>query len=334
MLTRKQNLLETIKMGNPDRFVNQFDYMELFLDPIHDHCGGFCEVGGSKVNDWGVKVFWPVGEPGPFPVVDDANKVIKDITKWREVLEPIVPDPSKYPEEEWDAILAQVEQVDRNDKFVAPWFVNGLFEKIHYLMGVEDAMINLYEEPEAMHDLIDYIVDWQIEVAKETKRRYHPDALFQHDDWGSQTRLFLSPEMFREFIKPAYTKIYKFWKEECDCQLIVHHSDSYAAELVPDMIDMGIDVFQGAVLENNIPALLKQYGGKIAIQGGLDNGKFDTHDWSKEKITAALVDIIEKTGGGKGLIPSFTMGGPGTTFDGAYDWATEEIDRLSKIYFK
>ena len=100
------------------------------------------------------------------------------------------------------------------------------------------------------------------------------------------------------------------------------------------MIDMGIDVFQGAVLENNIPELLKKYGGKIAIQGGLDNGKFDKVDWSKEAITNGLVDIIEKTGGGKGLIPSFTMGGPGTTFDGAYDWASEEIDRLSKVYFK
>ena len=52
MLTRKQNLLETIKMGNPDRFVNQFDYMEYILDPIHNHCGGFCEVGGWTVNDW------------------------------------------------------------------------------------------------------------------------------------------------------------------------------------------------------------------------------------------------------------------------------------------
>lgn len=334
MLTRKQNFMETLRGGKPDRFVNQFDYIELFLDPIHDHCGGFCDVGGSKVNDWGVKVFWPVGEPGPFPMCEGEDKVIKDVTKWREVLEPIVPDPSKYPEQEWDAILAEVEKVDRNDKFVSPWFVTGVFERLHYLMGVEDAMINMYTEPEAMHDLIDFIVDWQIEVAKEEKRRYAPDALFQHDDWGSQTRLMMSPEMFREFIKPAYEKIYGFWKKENGAQIIVHHSDSYAAELVPDMIDMGIDVFQGAVLENNIPALLDKYAGKILIQGGLDNGKFDRPDWTKEKITAGLVDIIEKTNGGKGLIPAFTMGGPGTTFDGAYDWATEEIDRLSKVYFK
>lgn len=334
MLTKKQNVLETVRLGKPDRFVNQYEYLELVLDPIHTHCGGFCTPGTTFTNDWGVTVYWPEGQPGPFPLLDDAHRLIKDITAWREILEPKYPDPSKYPEQEWDAVCEQLDKVDRNDKFVAPFSVNGLFEKLHYFMGMEGAMISMYEEPEAVHDMLDFLVDWYLEVAREEKRRYAPDALFQHDDWGTQNRLMISPEMFREFIKPAFSKIYKFWKEENGCQLLVHHSDSYAADLVPDMIDMGIDIFQGAVSENNIPELVKKYGGKIAFHGGLDNGKLDTKDWTKESITGALEDLIKKTDGGRGLIPGFTMGGPGTTFPGAYEWASEEIDRFSRIYFR
>lgn len=333
MLTIKQNFLETINHGKPDRFVNQFEYLEYILDPIMEGCGGFCDPGGSKVNDWGVTVFWPLGEPGPFPKCDPEHVVLPDVTKWKEKLVGKVPDPHSYPEDKWAATMEQIKQIDRNEKLVSPWFVTGVFERLHYLMGVEDACVNFYEEPEAMHDLIDFIVDWQIECAKEMYKRYQPDCLFQHDDWGSQTRLMMSPDIFREFIKPAYMKIYGFWKKELGVKAIVHHSDSYAADLVPDMIDMGIDVFQGAVLENDIPALVEKYGDQITIQGGLDNGKFDKPDWTKEKITKGLEDILAATGG-KGLIPSFTMGGAGTTFDGAYDWATEEIDRLSKVYFK
>ena len=46
--------------------------------------------------------------------------------------------------------------------------------------------------------------------------------------------------MFEEFILPSYKKIYGYYKSH-GVELIVHHSDSYAATLVPYMIDMGID---------------------------------------------------------------------------------------------
>ena len=334
MLSVKQNLRETIRLGHPDRFVNQYEYLELVLDPIHTHCGGFCTPGGSFTNDWGVTIFWPLGQPGPFPLLDDEHKLIKDITGWREILEKKLPDPSKFPDREWEAVYKQLENVDRKEKFVAPFSVNGLFEKLHYFCGMEDAMIAMYEEPEAVHDMLDFLVDWYLEAAKEEKRRYQPDALFQHDDWGTQDRMMISPEMFREFIKPAFSKIYHFWKEENGAEIVIHHSDSYAADVVPDMIDMGVDIWQGAVSENNLPLLCEKYGGKIAFHGGLDNGKLDKAGWKKEEITAALTDLIEKTRGGKGLIPGMTMGGPGSTFPGVYEWASEEIDRLSSIYFK
>jgi uroporphyrinogen-III decarboxylase len=102
-----------------------------------------------------------------------------------------------------------------------------------------------------MHELIDFLTDWEIECARVQIDHIHPDALFHHDDFGSQTKSFMSPEMFEEFFVPAYKKIYGFWKKN-GVQLIVHHSDSYAANLVPGMIEMGVDIFQGAVSENNI----------------------------------------------------------------------------------
>ena len=178
---------------------------------------------------------------------------------------------------------------------------------------------------------IDFITDWEIECAGEIISHLHPDALFHHDDWGSQRSTFLSPEMFEEFIEPAYKKIYGFWKAN-GVELIVHHSDSYVATLFPNMIRVGIDVIQGAVYENNIPELLKKYGSQISIMAGLDNGKYDKEDWSKEKIQKGLEDLFE-TAGTKYLIPCLTMGGPGSTYPGVYETVTEEIDAFSKVYF-
>ena len=330
MLSVKENLLETIHGGKPDRFVNQYEYMELIIDPIVMAFGDDVDKGKERINEWGVKIRFPDGTPGPFPACEGDDKLIKDITEWKSVLSK-ARMPESFPDEEWVPAVEQAASVDRNEKFVATFFYPGMFEKLHYFMGMEDAMMGFYEEPEAMHDLIDWLTDWEIRCAAESIRHYHPDALFHHDDWGSQRSSFLSPDMFKEFSLPAYKKIYGFWKEN-GVELIVHHSDSYAANLVPFMVEAGIDIWQGAVSENNIPAVLKEYGGKIAVHGGLDNGKYDKQDWNKKEMKDGLEELIQATDG-KYFIPGFTIGGPMTTFEGAYEAASDAIDELSRQYF-
>ncbi len=55
----------------------------------------------------------------------------------------------------------------------------------------------------------------------------------------------------------------------------MHHSDSYAATLVPYMIEMGVDIWQGVMTTNNVPELMKKYGGQISFMGGIDSAKVD-----------------------------------------------------------
>jgi hypothetical protein len=65
-------------------------------------------------------------------------------------------------------------------------------------------------------------------------------------------------------------------------ELVVHHSDGYAATLVPAMIEMGIDVWQGCFSTNDIPDLIKKYGGKISFMGGIENHLVDFEGWTEE----------------------------------------------------
>jgi uroporphyrinogen-III decarboxylase len=101
-----------------------------------------------------------------------------------------------------------------------------------------DAMMAFYEHPEAMHELIDYITEYELAYAKVLIDKIHPDCIFHHDDWGSQKSSFISPKMFAEFFLPAYKKIYGFYKAN-GTELVVHHNDAYSANLVPYMIEMG-----------------------------------------------------------------------------------------------
>jgi hypothetical protein len=335
MLTKRQNLLETIKGGKPDRFVNQYEALVsqnsmfgmVWGDPVSMQAPGGAP-GQTVVNAWGVTIQWPDGFPGPFPVHDAEHKVLKDITKWQDYVKAPKLD---FPEEEWEKWKAQIEPVDRNEVFFTVFVAPGVFEQCHYLMGMDDCLLNFYEEPEKMHELIDYITDWEVKYAKLLCEHYHPDCVFHHDDWGSHRSSFLSPEMFAEYFVPAYKKIYGTYREN-GVELVIHHSDSYAANLVPYMIEMGIDIWQGCTSTNNVSELIKQYGGKISFMGDIDNGIVDRADWTEEVVAKEVRRACEENGK-LYFLPCETMGGQGSTFPGVYDAITKEIDKMSKEMF-
>ncbi len=329
MLTKRQNMLETIRGGNPDRLVNQFEALEfLYGDPYTMKSYAGLMPGTEIVNAWGVTIRFQENTPGPFPVHDDAHKVLKDITQWKE----IVHFPNlEFPDEDWAMAVKSAESIDRSEKFATAMVAPGVFENMHYLMGMEDCMISFYTEPEALQELLDALTEWELKYAKVLCDHLHPDAIIHHDDWGSQKSTFLSPDMFREFIVPVYKKIYGYYKSR-GVELIIHHSDSFAATLVPYMIEMGIDVWQGCLDTNDLPSLVKQYGGQISFMGGINNGVVDVPNWTPELIH----NYVNKTChdcGKNYFIPCCTAGGPASSFPGAFDCVTEEINKASAEMF-
>ncbi len=325
-MTPKQKVLACIRGEKLDEYVNQFEYVKLAFDPATLFAMGNVQKGGAWKNGWGVQIEFPENVPGMFPNTSPEYVVVDDVTKWKEKVH--MPR-TEFTDEEWAPTIEQVNAIDREQYFVAPFIAPGIFEKLHYLMGMEECMINFYDEPEAMHELIDYLVEYEIKVAKEVIDHFHPDALFHHDDWGSQKSSFLSPEMFDEFLLPAYEKIYGYWKAN-GVELIIHHSDSYGANLVPSMIKMGIDIWQGCMYGNDIPKLIKTYGGQISFQGGIDNGKVDRGDWTKEYVEAETRKVISEVNSKNYFIPATVMGEPGSVFPGVYDFITEVIDAINR----
>ncbi|MEO1815176.1 MAG: uroporphyrinogen decarboxylase family protein [Acetobacterium sp.] len=325
MLTKRQNLIETIKGGNPDRFVNQYEFMNLIMEaPLGEMAG----PGQTIKNGWGITFSWPADQLGGFPVHDEEHKVLKDITDWKnQVKAPAV----ATSDEAWVAAVAHANAVDRNEEFVTAFVAPGVFEMTHHLMSMEDALMALYEEPEDMHDLIDYLVDYELAYAKELINRIHPDCIFHHDDWGSQRSSFVSPEMFEEFFLPAYKKIYGFYKEN-GVELIVHHSDSYGVNLVPFMIDMGIDIWQGVMTTNNVPELIEKYGKQMTFMGAIDSGVVDFPGWTPEIVAEYTKKACDECGK-LYFIPNLTQGLNFSSFPGVYEETTKVIDRLSKEMF-
>jgi hypothetical protein len=329
MLTAKENFLETIHGGNPDRFVNQFEPFGLMwkADPINQ-VYPLPAPGDTRLDGWGITHYFAPNAPASLPVHDDVHTVLKNISQWRQVVHAPSLD---FPESAWAQGDMYLEMIDRNERFVTIVISPGAFETLHYLMGMENCMISLALEPEEMQALIDYYVDWEIAYAKLLIERWKPDALFHHDDWGSAQSTLMSVDMFRQLFLPAYKRLYGFYKDN-GIEIVVHHSDSYAATLVPTMIEMGIDVFQGCMTTNNTPKLISTYGGQISFMGDIDNRTVDREGWTQELI-GREVERACRNCGKHYFIPNLIIGGPGSVYPGVYDAVSREIERMSKEMF-
>lgn len=175
---------------------------------------------------------------------------------------------------------------------------------------------------EEKHELIDTLTNWELGTAENICTHLKPDAIFHHDDWGSHSSTFMNPDMWREFIKPAYEKIYGYYRAH-GVEIIIHHNNAYSATLVPDMIDIGIDVWQGPVSTNNVPELLEKYGHKIGYMCPIDSAKVDYPGWTKEAIKKEVLKACDTFG--TKVVYGATIGGTISSLPGVYETLTECI---------
>jgi hypothetical protein len=328
MLTAKQNMQETIRGGKPDRFVNQYEAVQLLFHPYMMHANSASKGMVNVVNAWGVTNSFPENVPGAFPVHTKEKIVVKDIEHWRDYVH--APD-LKFTDEEWAMWKAQYDAVDGSQSYKATFIAPGLFEQSHHLCEISRALEYYALYPDEMHELIDYLTEWELKLAEGICTHLKPDAIFHHDDWGGEKSTFMSPAMFEDFFVEPYKKIYGYYHDH-GVELIFHHADSYSATLVPDMIEMGIDVWQGCMETNNVPELVKKYGGKITFMGDIDNKSMDFPGWTREDCAKAARRACSRNGS-KYFIPCITQGGPGSVYPGAYAVLTEEIDKYSEEVF-
>ncbi len=316
-LTPRENLIETMKGGKPERFVKQYEAFGIVFTAANRARNNPKPGELNKINNWGVTISWADGQPGAFPVHTPDKIVCKDIEEWQEY----VKKPSlQFSEAEWEIDQAAVEKIDRSKQWVMPFVAPGIFEQCHYLAEIQNVLIAFYDCPDELKELIKYITEWELELAEVTCDHLHPDGLFHHDDWGTQINTFTDPDMFAEFFLEPYKEVYGYWKSR-GVELIAHHSDSYAETLVPYMIEMGIDVWQGVMTTNDMPKIIKEYGDKITLMGGINSASVDYEGWTKDVVDAEVKRACDWCGPYH-FIPGASQGLGVSTFPGMYDYIT------------
>ena len=189
--------------------------------------------------------------------------------------------------------------VDRTQALIAGELYFPVFDRAHLLTGVEALFQAMIDRPEAVQALLRRITDYQIGVLK----RYVEmgiDILRCADDYGGQQTLLISPRMWRAFIKPELARIFAVAK---DAGLMVWlHSCGHVMDIVPDLIEIGLDVLDPVQVRANDQAQFKRlYGDRLCLMGGIDTQ--DLLAWgTPDEITAEVRERIRLLGPGSGYI--------------------------------
>ncbi|MBR2728174.1 MAG: cobalamin-dependent protein [Solobacterium sp.] len=327
-MTPKEIFLELLKPdGQPERQLKQYEALHMVLtDPINGYLRGSRVRGSVSKDRWGTTINFPADAPGPMPVTTEELKVCKDIEHWRDYVH--APDIEANCREGWEACIEGAKEKAGNEKLITGFMATGIFEQLHFLMGFEDTLTALYEYPDELHELIDYITEYRMKYVRMLIDRLHPEVIFTHDDWGTKDALFMKPDMWREFFKEPYRRFYGCIRDHGI--ITVHHADSYLVPIVEDMAEIGIQVWQGALPENDIPALQKKLQGRMVLMGGI-GAAIDRPDASKEEIRAYVRQVLAENCPGGHYIPCITYGLAGTVCPHVDPIINEEIDLYNAV---
>lgn len=143
-----------------------------------------------------------------------------------------------------------------------------LFERVQLLLGTNNFLMATALDSDRVERILDVITEYQLQLTESILKAGVSGVRFT-DDWGTQTSLFISPDRWRLLFKPRLERLYAVVKEHDG--FIFQHSCGHIEEIVPDLIEIGLDVLDPCQPQaNDIFAWKKRYGGSLSFMGGLD----------------------------------------------------------------
>lgn len=179
----------------------------------------------------------------------------------------------RWPDPEDERIYAKIYQSvrdwDSSQTFLTGQHRDTLWEKAYMLVGMENLMVFMKTEPQAVHELLTCIMDFQLGIARHYLK-LGVELAACGDDLGTQIGLLLSPRAIHEFLIPQYCRLFDLYKE--NHVLINFHSCGRVLPLLPTFMDLGIDILNPVQASaNDLDEFRRLTQGRMALQGAVSS---------------------------------------------------------------
>jgi len=186
----------------------------------------------------------------------------------------------------------------------------GITEVAFRIRGYEEFFMDMALDPDGVSLLMKKILEYKLEYwsffGDYVKTRGLNEEILvavECDDLGTQDSLLFSPEMIKTLIMPIQKQLIKHIKKELPGVKVMFHSDGAIYDLIPDLIDIGVDILnpvQFTASGMELPRLKKEFGKDIIFWGGgIDTQKTLPHGTPQQVADEVRknIDILAPGGG-------------------------------------
>ncbi len=200
----------------------------------------------------------------------------------------------------WMDVHAQVESAHREGRAAGFWTIQ-IFEYAWYLRGLENLLLDMMANEDMAQACLDKMVQFQALIAAKAAQS-GVDIILFGDDVGSQKGMIMNPALWRKWLKPALHHVIKAAKDVNPDVLAFYHSDGVVYDIIPDLIDIGVDILNPIQPECMDPAVVKQqYGDRLSFWGTIGTQTVMPFG-TPEDVKANVIDRIHTVGKGGGLL--------------------------------
>ena len=285
---------------------------------------------GISIDVWGV-THVPVEEAGGGKIPEPDNFILKDIRQWRDVIK--APDISGV-DFEGDA-KRDLEKIDRNETAVTYDLSGGFFQLLISFMGFTEGLCAMFEEPEEVKALMEYLSDFTAKLNEKCIHYYKPDVASLVDDTATWQNPFFSIEMYRELIKPYHARQAKI---ATDLGLgIDMHNCGRCEDFIDDWREFGVVSWNPAQTSNDLVAIKKKYGNSLILAGCWDSrGRIAAPDVTEETVKQAVYKTIDTFAPGGGyMFQGGFLGKPGDPETAKKNkWIEEAVETYGRTFYR
>ena len=262
-------------------------------------------------------------EPGiGATIVKTGDELLDSIQGWQQKVQ--FPDLEALDWKECAQGLAKYYDDNRMSDW---WFQVGLFERLHSLLGMENALEALMLDEDEVAEFFDALTEHKIAVIRKLTSHFPVEMICYHDDWGFNKSGFIPPEVFKRIIAPNLKKIVKAAHE--GGAYFNMHSDGKIEAYIPFMVEAGVDMWNPAQCVNDLARIKAEFGDRLVINGGMDDPITDDAAVSEEALRAYAREKVDVLGKGGGYFASTT------TFNGRNKGIiTDELKKYGRHFYE
>ncbi len=174
---------------------------------------------------------------------------------------------------------------------------NGFYWRAREFMGTEALSYAWYDQPDLMHEIMEFIADFLIETSRPVLEKIEVDYFVFNEDMSMKSGPLLGPDTFRTFIYPHLRRVVDFLRSY-GIRYIAVDSDGNPTALIPLLLDAGVDTIWPVERASNVSPqqLREQFGKSLRIWGGVDKRILSEGRKAIQNHLKEFIPLIEEGG--------------------------------------